>query len=227
MNHIKTKIVSSVGCFNVSKIPSRIIGGNEVKIEDFYWQVSMSFKGNHACGGSIISEDRILTAAHCIYRINRPDKYKHILIRAGSRHHNKGGVQVKITKIIQHPDFNVPSYLNNDIAVIILQEKLKFSSTIGSIPIPVQDEVLRPNSMVSITGWGLTKDTYSTKVAGTENLLGIEVPVVDFDRCAKAYKKYPGRARLTDFMFCAGLLGVGGRDACQGDSGGILLCFAL
>lgn len=209
-----------VGCFGVPAFPPRIIGGDEVKIEDFFWQVSMSYRGRHACGGSILSEDRILTAAHCVFRINYPVHYKDILIRAGSRHHHKDGVVVKISKIVQHPDFNRPTYLNNDIAVIILQEKLKFSSTIGRIPIPVQNEVLRPDSMVSVTGWGLTRAAMSLRVAGSDNLLGIEVPVVDFERCSKAYKKYPGKARLTDNMFCAGYLGIGGKDACQGDSGG-------
>lgn len=210
------------GCFDAPKAPQRIIGGYEVKIEDFYWQVSMSYKGPHACGGSIISEDRILTAAHCVFRINHPEKYKYILIRAGSRHHDKDGVVVKIKKIVQHPDFNRPTYLNNDIAVIILEEKLKFSSTIGRIPIPMQNEVLKPNSIVTVTGWGQINPTKTLAIAGTDNLLGVDVPVVDFELCSKAYKKYPGRAKLTDYMFCAGYLGAGGKDACQGDSGGML-----
>lgn len=195
-----------------------------MNIEDFFWQVSISYRDRHVCGGSIISENQILTAAHCVFRINYPVQYKYILIRAGSRHHNKDGVVVKISKIVQHPDFNRPTYLNNDIAVIILEEKLKFSSTIGRIPVPLQDEVLRPDSMVSITGWGQTHTRISLKVAGTDNLLAVKVPVVDYQRCLKAYKKYPGRSRLTDYMFCAGYLGIGGKDACQGDSGGTIQC---
>lgn len=49
----------------LTAISSKIIGGVDADIKDIPYQVSMQYRGAHVCGGSIISLDRVLTAAHC------------------------------------------------------------------------------------------------------------------------------------------------------------------
>lgn len=91
--------------------------------------------------------------------------------------------------------------------------------------------LLGPNvGAISIARYGLTEGEHVT-VSGfgsltvgekppTTQLHQVVLPIVGLQKCFAAYKNYSGQAKLTDNMFCAGFLGSGGRDACQGDSGG-------
>jgi secreted trypsin-like serine protease len=45
---------------------NRIVGGSDDVIENIPWQISLQFNNQHACGGSILNENTILTAAHCV-----------------------------------------------------------------------------------------------------------------------------------------------------------------
>lgn len=106
--------------------------------------------------------------------------------------------------------------MNNDIAVFFLSDPLVFGPTIGGIPLAGSSLSLPVGTVTVISGFGSTK-------AGSDRpdvLHSVSVPIVDFDKCVKAYKSYKGRGKLTNNMVCAGFFGVGGKDACKGDSGG-------
>lgn len=208
--------------FPFSELPNllipfnRIIGGQPVPIENYNWQISMLYENQHFCGATILSPVKLLTAAHCTYKIRNINKLQ---IRAGSSDPNRGGVLRAALRIIQHPNFNQPTGLNNDIAIVILRDPLPFGNTIGSIEIVNANGNLRPGESVTVSGFG------STVINGIKPgiLHSVNVPIVDQLQCVRAYANYPGRARVSENMFCAGLLGIGGKDACQGDSGGIIL----
>lgn len=198
-----------------SDVDGLIIGGTPARIEDFYWQVLLIYNNEAICGGSIITAQKILTAAHCTARIN---SLQRLQIRAGSSQYNSGGVLVTAIRIHQHHQFNLPTPYNNDIALIILFKALAFSPTIGPIS---------PGTSSPSTGNLVTASGYGSTVPGgnqTSNLHSVTVPVVDQATCARNYKTVPNlKNRVTENMLCAGLLNVGGKDSCQGDSGG--LCF--
>lgn len=78
---------------------------------------------------------------------------------------------------------------------------------------PPQDSDLDAGTNVTISGWG----ALSSGGPSPLNLQYVEIPVVDRDICANAYRNLND---VNENMICAGLYGVGGRDACQGDSGG-------
>lgn len=110
--------------------------------------------------------------------------------------------------------------MNNDVGVVFLGETLTFDSTIGGILLAGKTISLPANTNVVVSGFGVT-----TPNGNQANVLhSVTVPIVDYDVCSKAYKSYKGQAKLTKNMICAGFYGVGGKDACKGDSGG---CFQI
>lgn len=109
------------GCSYRTKIKAKIIGGDTVVKRSWGWIVSIVHKsdGKHFCGGSIISSQWILTAAHCLYETDTSD----IIIYAGSNQLNQYTQQRQAAKIIKHPQFNRHTYVN-DIALIQLSTPL-------------------------------------------------------------------------------------------------------
>ena len=65
---------------NNDKVLTKIIDGTETEINEYPWMVSLQLSGDHFCGGSIISEDWILTAAHCLEFGNIPDFLDRLII---------------------------------------------------------------------------------------------------------------------------------------------------
>lgn len=197
------------------RIKPRIIGGEKAQIEQFKWQAVLLYESKVLCGGSIISPTKIVTAAHCVYRITDVGPLQ---VRVGSADWSKGGKLVNVTRFVRHPKYNKPTSLNNDVAVLILSEPLTFGSTIGPVVLAGKSLNLPAGTMVNISGYGSTSTGSSNPVV----LHYVTVPIVSPDECKKAYKKYPGIAKLTSNMICAGFYGVGGKDSCRGDSGGLL-----
>ncbi|KAF5286458.1 hypothetical protein FQR65_LT02225 [Abscondita terminalis] len=108
----------------------RIVGGNDAKIEDYPYQISLELNGSHNCGGSILSAVKILTAAHCTisYTIGT------LRIRAGSTIREEGGQVLYLSKKVEHSQYD-PQTVNNDIAVLILQKSLELNTKVKTIMI--------------------------------------------------------------------------------------------
>lgn len=210
--------ISLFYCYKVGqdafRLTPRIIGGEKARIEQFKWQAVVVYDSKLLCGGSIISPVKIVTAAHCVYRITDIEPLK---VRVGSIDWNKGGTLVKVERVSRHRDYNKPTSLNNDVAVLLLSDALTFGPTIGAVVLAGKSIQLPAGTMVSISGYGSTSPGTNNPVV----LHHVSVPIVSQKDCKKAYKKYPGIAKLTDNMICAGYYGVGGKDSCRGDSGGL------
>lgn len=193
----------------VPMLDGRIVGGKDTTIEENPWQVSMVYFGSHRCGGSIIGQSTILTAAHC----SRGLSATWVDVRAGSTNVRQGGRVVSVNRMVEHESYD-PWELDNDVALLFLAENLEFGPTMQPIAIARQSEYVQPGSIASITGWGALRQG-----GPSPNILQVvQAPIVPEDICDRANS---GINAVT--MICAGDYDNGGIDSCQGDSGGPLV----
>ncbi|XP_063628883.1 trypsin 5G1-like [Cydia splendana] len=194
-----------------------IIGGHKVSVEDVPFMVALYYKpegGEYEafCGGSIIHERFVLTAAHCpdfIDLIPQGNATKRVLI--GSDRLNTGGVFIDVEEQFIHQDF---SFLNvtieNDICLMKLKEPVPFGCKVAKAKLPDKDYTLEQGTLVNVTGWG---DIGNNSTEMENELRQTTVPIVSNECCQKDYEE------LTEKHMCAGSKG---HDSCQGDSGGPL-----
>lgn len=189
-------------------LDGRIVGGKPTTIEENPWQVSMRHFGSHRCGGSIVSPNKIVTAAHCI----RGTFIYFVDVRIGATFVRDGGDIISVTRMLEHEDYNVPVGINNDIGLLFLAEAIEFGPTVQPVGLPTQGDRVAVGSVALVSGWGaLTEGGQSP-----DQLQVVAVSIIDDDVCDRAI----GIQR--DTMVCAGNFEEGGIDSCQGDSGGPL-----
>ncbi|KAH8367051.1 hypothetical protein KR200_001506, partial [Drosophila serrata] len=185
----------------------RIVGGVPADIAKVPYIVSIQLYGIHHCGGSIIDNRTILTAAHCLAQVPR------ILLRVkagGERRDSKDGQIYQISDMYYHEKWTTKT-MDYDIGVIRLKTALTFSKKIKAIKI--NPKKVADGQYTTIAGWGFK----SVNGPPSDELRYARVPVVNQAVC----KKLLGET-VTDRMMCAGYL-KGGTDACQMDSGGPLV----
>ncbi|XP_048362084.1 coagulation factor VII-like [Sphaerodactylus townsendi] len=189
---------------------SRIIGGSFCRPGDCPWQVLIQNKRGYGfCGGSLISSQWVLTAAHCLDTV-APHQ---VTVGDFDKHQRERDEQkVRVRQFWQHPQYD-PDNFNNDIALIQLTSNVVFSQNVLSIclPNPNLATLLTEKGTVGlVSGWGSTH----VKGRSTRFLLKVKLPVVSLDTCRQATEKL-----ITDNMFCAGYPEAT-QDSCKGDSGG-------
>ncbi|KAM9481985.1 serine protease 27-like [Clarias gariepinus] len=195
---------------------SRIVGGQNATVGAWPWQVSLQSPayGGHFCGGSLINDKYILTAAHCVNSISMSGLTVYLgkQTLSGS---NPNQIVKGVTKVVIHPQFNSAT-LNNDIALLLLNSSVPFNSYITPVCLAGQGSTFSAGINCWITGWGNTASGVQLPAPGV--LQEAMVPIVDKSLCD--FQLGPGS--ITPYMICAGNL-QGGKDTCQGDSGGPLV----
>lgn len=189
----------------------RIVGGEETTIREAPYQVSLQTSGHHFCGGSIIGNKWVLTAAHCA--TNSAKSYR---IRSGSTLVNSGGSVHRVQQVIRHKDYknNKNGIPVNDIALlrIVDSDAFQFTNERKAVKLYQGAASSLVNKKALVTGWGNTN-------SGTPVVLHkVSVPVISTQKCNNDYRDYGG---VPSGQICAGYP-AGSKDACQGDSGGPL-----
>ncbi|KAA0703292.1 Trypsin-1 [Triplophysa tibetana] len=181
----------------------KIVGGYECQRNSQPWQVSLN-SGYHFCGGSLVNNLWVVSAAHC---------YKsRIEVRLGEHQINvvENTEQfISSDRVIRHPQYTSWN-IDNDVMLIKLSKPAELNAYVKPVALP--KSCAPAGTMCLVSGWGNTMSSNSDK------LQCLQIPILSNTDCDNSY---PGM--ITNSMFCAGYL-EGGKDSCQGDSGGPVVC---
>ncbi len=195
----------------------KIVGGEEATPGAWPWQAFVQ-PGGSACGGSLITTEWVLTAAHCLFddqgNLIPADQVTVLLGAHNIAQTEPSQQQFQVTQTIPHPQYD-PNTSDNDIALLKLATAATLTDRVQTVALtgPGDAPLAAVGTLATVTGWGaLTEGGTSPDV-----LYQVSVPIVSNQDCNTAYG-----GGITENMLCAGLQ-EGGKDSCQGDSGGPLV----
>nr|XP_022909844.1 transmembrane protease serine 9-like [Onthophagus taurus] len=193
----------------------KIVGGEEAEPHSIPYQVGLIISYNEYssfCGGSLISENTVLTAAHCI------NGSSNIQIILGAHNIN---LWEESQQLITSNNYTVhekwdQNTLQNDIALIHLPTSAKLNEYVQIIRLPSRSETSDfAGKRARVSGWGKASDS-ATGISPTLRFVNVVVTTNEF--CEYWYKGY-----ITEKHICTD--GGGGYGACGGDSGGPLVLY--
>ncbi|XP_063285649.1 serine protease 27-like [Pelobates fuscus] len=206
-------------------ISDRIVGGSDSTRGEWPWQVSLYFDGLPSCGGSLIANSWVMSAAHCFTLSDNCSSYR-IYLGAYqlSNLQDPNVVSIGIKQIIKHPDFQYEGS-SGDIALVELEVAVQYTSYILPICLPSPTINLPEGTTCWSTGWGHTQA--GVALTDPKTLQEVELALINRTTCEAMYQvslHYSAQYQLIqDDMICAGYK-EGQKDACQGDSGGPFVC---
>lgn len=207
----------------------KIVGGIDTDENEFPFVASLTKRGRHFCGASILNERFLLTAGHCLCsgtnKIMKPSSFKAMIGLHRQPYNFKTSdlipYQVSVKSITIHPKYECID-VQNDIALLELQEPLKLDKD-QSCCLPAQTASITDNDNHSVTvmGWGWDNEdvTIGNK---PEILQKAAVTVISNAECQKSYQANNRENVISATQMCAGRK-EGGVDACWADSGGPLI----
>ncbi|KAM5314450.1 serine protease 44-like [Glossophaga mutica] len=198
----------------------RIIGGRPASEKKWPWQVSLRINDEHVCGGSLIGNRWVLTAAHCIFG------HVEYTVKIGDIHRKQTSamaVQVPVRDIVVHQDYSSFGVIENDIALALLEFPVNYSSDIQPVCFPEKAFLVQTGTECWVTGWGKLREQDS-KEAAPELLQEAEQSIIRYKECNEILKQLlqTSTSILKKGAVCA--YSELGKDSCQGDSGGPLVC---
>lgn len=208
----------------------KLVGGKDTKVGESPWMAAIIHSRKHQCGGVLIDNRHVITAAHCIVLQHpnaqhglRPSEVDVIL---GSIHrynpnlHDPTAKMYEVVNVAIHERYvqeafsQYGPFTGYDIAILTLAIPAPFSSTVlpicvGSYQIPLGFANPMP---ISLTGFGKDKYEYHKLLRTSYKLKQIS-----YDQCSDLH--HPERHIVTDGQLCVVANSTRGTVACDGDSG--------
>lgn len=221
-----------------TRLEARVIGGSDARLGDSPWSVSLqalvsrpgtgAVEYRHYCGGTIIGERHVLTAAHCLdFMVGRESRLFVVIgdlnwrMNAASLHGRRFGIE----KLIIHSGYKSTAF-GHDIGIIRTKEpmrpvKVNGRYIVNSVCLPERN--VEHSGEAELVGWGL----FSNRNEMADTLQIADVPILPRPLCVDLYRRRTGLIQwligielITDKQLCAGTFG---RGICQGDSGSALV----
>ncbi|XP_030376378.1 chymotrypsin-2 [Scaptodrosophila lebanonensis] len=190
------------------KLDNRVVNGFDTPLGQAPYQISLqSMYNEHMCGGAIVGERHVVTAAHCVYGYNPI----YLRVATGTVRWQQPDAKYFVEEYWVHCNYNSPDY-NNDIAVIRLNDSIVWNDYTKPIALPT--EPLANNTKVLLTGWGSTEYMGDTP----DVLQQASLTYVNYTVCQE---EMGGDIRNGVGHMCT--LTHEGQGACHGDSGGPLV----
>ncbi|XP_067270921.1 mast cell protease 1A-like [Pseudorasbora parva] len=185
-----------------------IVKGREAEPHSRPYMVSLQTCGYHTCGGFLIYDQFVLTAAHCWTGCE-------LLTAVVGAHDLRNSISsdsIRVMSYIPHPNYTT-NPVQNDIMLLRLEKKVKLNNNVGLITIPKEGENVEAGTPCSVAGWG----DLETDGNGSHVLMEANTTIKHPDTCVSAW----GTKFLDSQMIC---VEGGGGGSCRGDSGGPLVC---
>ncbi|XP_069057763.1 uncharacterized protein [Pleurodeles waltl] len=205
---------------------NRIAGGQDAQARSWPWQASIGPPGYHTCGGSLISERWVVSAAHCFPKPINSSLY---VVRLGvyqlSNTTNINTVITGVKQVIVNLNYDYSVTSSGDIALLELQTRVAYTSSIRPVCLPTATAQFLPGTNCWVTGWGNVQ--YLANLPPPNTLQELQVPLMNSTSCNSMFLQYlnlsQGSTLIQSDMLCAGY-SAGQKSFCNGDSGGPLAC---
>jgi secreted trypsin-like serine protease len=205
------------------------VGGQRAEKGEFPWQIMLNrlFLDEQTgqemmelCGGTIINEEWVLTAAHC----TQGTKASEYTVKLGILDMTtSNGYKASVSKVIHHQQFQMneqTGLVKNDIALVKLSGKIDFQQYTDLEPVCLAQASTSLTTTCLISGYGYTAYNAATKTGTQATHLNYATePLTDNSHCTKLYPYFNATQNV-----CAGGTTRGGTGTCMGDSGGPLQC---
>jgi len=192
---------------------TKIVGGAATEENEYPWQVGLLSRRTSSrpfCGGTLLSDKTVLTAAHCTDGSSVP----YVTLGDHDVSKSDGEQKVRVCSVTNHPNYNAAT-TDYDFAILTLCDPVSFTTDISPACLPSSSSANYDNKEAIVAGWG----TLSSGGTTPNVLHEVTVNTMTNSRCRGATTVY-SRRDITDRMICAS---ASGKDSCQGDSGGPLI----